>query len=85
MKTSSSTIRTNNNGENDIRTNLTKCSLIEGFHLLFHESGVASLFHPLSASFGQKKIYSAPHTLRGRVNFVISFVEIFALICTQTA
>ena len=29
-------------------------SLVEGFHLLFHESGVASLFHPLSASFGQK-------------------------------
>ena len=29
-------------------------SLVKGFHLLFHESGVASLFHPLSASFGQK-------------------------------
>ena len=29
-------------------------SLVEGFHLLFHESGVAPLFHPLSASFGQK-------------------------------
>ena len=33
----------------------------------------------------KKKIYSATHTFRGRVNFVISFVEIFALICTQTA
>ena len=29
--------------------------MIEGFHLLFHESGLAPLFHPLSASFGQKK------------------------------
>ena len=29
-------------------------SLVEGFHLLFHESGVAPLFHPLSDSFGQK-------------------------------
>ena len=28
--------------------------LIEGFHLLFHESGLAPLFHPLSASFSQK-------------------------------
>ena len=28
--------------------------MIEGFHLLFHESGLAPLFHPLSASFGQK-------------------------------
>ena len=29
--------------------------MIEGFHLLFHESGLAPLFHPLSASFSQKK------------------------------
>ena len=29
-------------------------SLVEGFHLLFHESGLAPLFHPLSASFSQK-------------------------------
>ena len=28
--------------------------MIEGFHLLFHESGPAPLFHPLSASFSQK-------------------------------
>ena len=28
--------------------------MIEGFHLLFHESGLAPLFHPLSASFSQK-------------------------------
>ena len=28
--------------------------LVEGFHPLFHESGVAPLFHPLSASFSQK-------------------------------
>ena len=33
----------------------------------------------------KKKIYLATHSLAGRVNFVISFVEIFALICTQTA
>ena len=25
--------------------------MIEGFHLLFHESGLAPLFHPLSPSF----------------------------------
>ena len=77
--------------------------MIEGFHLLFHESGLPPLFHPLSASFSQnnhffgvfqvaptgplwseyaprttlqvgKKIHLAPHTFRGRVNFVISFV-----------
>ena len=29
--------------------------MIEGFHLLFHESRLAPLFHPLSASFSQKK------------------------------
>ena len=29
--------------------------LVEGFHPLFHESGVAPLFHPLSASFSQKR------------------------------
>ena len=29
--------------------------LFEGFHPLFHESGVAPLFHPLSASFSQKR------------------------------
>ena len=28
--------------------------MIKGFHLLFHESGLAPLFHPLSASFSQK-------------------------------
>ena len=28
--------------------------LIEGFHILFHESGLLPLFHPLSASFSQK-------------------------------
>ena len=28
--------------------------MIEGFHLLFHESGLAPLFHPLLASFSQK-------------------------------
>ena len=28
--------------------------LPEGFHLLFHESGLALLFHPLSASFSHK-------------------------------
>ena len=33
----------------------------------------------------KKKIYLAPHILRCRVNFVISFVEVFSLICTQTA
>ena len=33
---------------------LQKNSFFEGFHLLFHESGVAPLFHPLSASFGHK-------------------------------
>ena len=33
----------------------------------------------------RKKIYSAPHTFRGRINFVISFVEVFSLIFTQPA
>ena len=33
----------------------------------------------------KKKIYLATHSLAGRVNFVISFVEVFSLICTQTA
>ena len=28
--------------------------MIKGFHLLFHESDLAPLFHPLSASFSQK-------------------------------
>ena len=87
-------------------------SLVEGFHLLLHESGLVPLFHPLSGSFGQKKWgvpgvprcaslvricprdhfpcrkkknYLATHSLAGRVNFVISFVEVFSLICTQTA
>ena len=84
-------------------------SLVEGFHLLFHESGVAPLFHPLSEQkktlfrgvpggalwseyapgttfhVGEEKNYLATHSLAGSVNFVISFVEIFALIFTQTA
>ena len=33
----------------------------------------------------KKKICSAPHTFRGRANFVISFVEFFSLIFTQPA
>ena len=32
-----------------------------------------------------KKNYLATHSLAGRVKFVISFVEVFSLICTQTA
>ena len=34
---------------------------------------------------GEEKNYLATHILRCRVNFVISFVEVFSLICTQTA
>ena len=54
----------------------------EGFHLLFHESGLAQLFHPLSAKkiswcsrcvslcdFGQN-LPPGPNTLAYRVNFV---------------
>ena len=88
--------------------------MIEGFHLLFHESGLAPLFHPLSTSFSQKNhffgvfqvgpnwsllseyapgtafqvgktFYLATHSLAGRVNFVISFIEVFSLIFTQPA
>ena len=73
--------------------------MIKGFHLLFHGSGLAPLFHPLSASFSQKKntffgvfqvcpddvsLWSEYAPGAEEKKFVISFVEVSSLIFTQT-
>ena len=53
---------------------------MEGFHLLFHESGVASLFHPLSGSFGVFQVYPIAGLIKMRSRLGTQFIAFFRLI-----